>query len=161
MIGGCLDLILSQSSSVVGHSELNWLSSGNCSFVGYQVEIKVLVTLIFYKTNIQSSSWARINIATIVFIEKSMRDVSINKNVKDPWPVVLCEGVNRIFNLFHFNFQAFFSEGWTTNTVSINNDLLWQSSFVFLLMLLKSFLNIINHYFSSSGSYQLLFIILR
>jgi hypothetical protein len=50
-----------------------------------------LIALVFYKNSVKQSTWARIQDIAIVLIEESVRDVSVDKNIKDTRVITLGE----------------------------------------------------------------------
>ena len=76
---------------------------------------------------------------TIVFVEQSVRDVSVNEYVQDLGFVILGEFVELLNDQRNLESRTFSLESRSTNTVSVNDDLLWQSAFVHFTILLKRF----------------------
>ena len=48
-----------------------------------------LIALVFYKNSVKQSTWARVKDITVVLIEKSVGDVSVNKDIEDTWVIAL------------------------------------------------------------------------
>lgn len=71
---------------------------------------------------------------TIVFVEETMADVSINETVDNCWREALLVRVKGFSHVWNFERKAFLLKGGTTDSVSVDNDLFRKNSIVVLLV---------------------------
>ena len=150
MVGRSFDLFFVHHTRIVDDIEMNWLSCSNSSFVRDQVEIKESITLIFNKTDVKSCSWSWVQESiNFVIIKEPVGDDSIDKDIQNLWIVGISISVNSLNHLWNLCSTTNFSKCRSTNTVSVYDDLIWQSTFVLGLIFLKSIQNILCHDSSS------------
>ena len=83
---------------------------------------------------------------SVDFLEDSRGRIKVKKNVKDSnltlgSHAAWSEALNSLLDLIDLRFLNFFFHGWTTDAISIDDDLVRESSFVSLSILLEGFQN--------------------
>ena len=119
---------------------MDWQSRGGGRIViGYHVEVKDLVVFVLHNNRVDHCSWSWIDVVPILLLEKSCGHSLIDENVKQLWIIPLLELLNSFTKLTRWTFvpQGVLLHCWTTNTISIDNDLLWDLASIFNLIVLE------------------------
>lgn len=119
---------------------MDWKSS-RCLWIVVRdhEEIEVVLSIFFNDTLINKSTRSWINGVAVLFLKKSGRDLLVNKDVENFWIVPWCKLFNSLSELSTWTFfsQSLLSHGWTTNAISINDNLFWLITFVLLDIVIK------------------------
>ncbi len=140
MVCGCFDLLFRKLSGVVDHFVVHWLGCCHCGLVRDHEKVVDLVALVLYESSVndRAGAWV-LDIIAIVLVEESVVDVPVHEAVDDARVVTLLVVLNHLGNVRHFELEALFLESGTSDTVSVDNDLVGQGSIVHLLIIPQGF----------------------
>ena len=153
MINHFLDLLLLQICGVYGNFVVNWNGCCWCWIVvGNHVEIKDFVTILLNNCWINKSAWAWINQPISKLFKKSCSDSFVNENIKNLWIIiwsVTFDGFHKL-TTWSFKLKAFLLERWASDSISVNNNLFWNLSFILIFPIIKRIPDKLNQNFRSS-----------
>ena len=142
VVSELLNFLLGHIRSVCYDWIVNWKSSGSLWVVVWNhVEIKQPITISFNYTLInESSRWGITNISIYLF-EESCGYFLVNKDIDKLWVEIWWERLNSLSELSTrtFSLKSLFSHNWTSNSVSVYNNLRWLLTLVLFDVEIKCF----------------------
>ena len=148
-----LYLLFGQICGVDGNFVVDWNCCCRCwIFIGNHVEIKDFISIFLDNCLINKSSWTWIDHSITKLFKKSCCDSFVYENIKYLWIVIWSISFDSFHKLtsWTFEFKTFFLERGTSNTISVNDNLLWDLTFIFILPVIKCIPDKLNQNFRSS-----------
>ena len=135
MICEYFKLILCEVWSIVDDLVINRLSSGNISFMWYQIEIKDLISLVFHNRSINNSSLRRVKDIPVFLWEKPCLCILVHKAINSLRAVIFSVLFKWLHDCRHFTVIHLLHESGAAYSVSVHYDELRQDSVVVLLII--------------------------
>ena len=124
VVGGCFEVVLVKGTCVIGNTIKHWLGCGNSGFVGNQVEIEQIISLLLDDTGIDASAWARVQDVLLLLVEESVLNVSVDQAEDDLGLVPLSSGLKHVSDDLDFVILNLLGHGWPAHTISVYDNLL-------------------------------------
>jgi len=144
LVSQFLNVILCHLSCVYSDFIMNWQScSSGRIVVGDHVKIKNLIVFVLNYNWVNDCSWAWVDMMTILLFKESRSYSLINENVKQLRIVSLLELLNCLTKLSSWTLvpQSVLLHCGTTNTISIDHNLLWNLTSISNLIISKGIKN--------------------
>ena len=156
VVGGCLKVVLVETTGVVDNLVEYWLGSGNCSLVRDHIEVEYLVTLLLDETRVDDCAGARVQAVLILLGEESVLDVAVDQAVHDLRLVSLGRVLKHVGDDFDFMALDLSGHRRTTHAVSVDNNLI-RKCLSFFVEVSNSLVNeILDNFSSLNGCENLL-----
>ena len=133
VVSKLFNLRLCHISGVNGNWVMNWESCGCFWIVVWDHEkVEYFVSIFFYNTLVNKCTRSWIDYISINFLEQSSRNLLVNKNIKDFWVITRSKLFDSLGKLSTRSFcsQCLLSHCWTSNSISVNNNLCRLLSFI-------------------------------
>jgi hypothetical protein len=134
VVSELFNLALAHSSGVLNHKVVHWQGSRDRSSLGHHVEVKGAISIrrgMLNKPRINTSARGRVGVVVINLFDKSSVDPLIYEAVEDLGVVVWLNLLNCRCHGRLLVFDHFLLITGTTNTISVNHDLVRQSLIMF------------------------------
>lgn len=114
---------------------MDWLGGGGSGVVvGDHEEVEEALAIVFDDTLIYNGARTRVANVTVGFFEESKRHLFINEDEEKFWIISfskrldsLSESTSRSFSL-----ENLLGHCWSSNSISVDDDLLWSRTFILI-----------------------------